>query len=85
MDWSRQAPLSTGIPRQEEWSGCHFFLPGNLPNPGIEPTAPSVPAAQADKFSATEPPGKPDLKNQSLCIPDTFLFKPFQLFCKLLL
>ena len=32
-----QAPLSTGIPRQEHWSGLLFPPPGDLPNPGIKP------------------------------------------------
>ena len=25
---AHQAPLSTGFPRQEYWSGCHFLLQG---------------------------------------------------------
>ena len=78
------APLSTGIFKQEDWSGCHFFLPGNLPNPGIEPTVPPMSPVLAGNFFTTEPPGDPDLKHESLCIPDIFLFKSFQLFCKLL-
>ena len=36
-----QAPLSMGFPRQEYWSGLPFPAPGHLPDPGIEPTAPS--------------------------------------------
>ena len=31
------APLS--IPRQEYWSSLPFSLPGDLPDPGIEPTS----------------------------------------------
>ena len=31
-----QAPLSTGLSRQEYWSGLPFPSPGHLPNPGIE-------------------------------------------------
>ena len=31
-----QAPLSTGLGRQEYWSGLSFPSPGHLPNPGIE-------------------------------------------------
>ena len=34
--WARQAPLSTGFFRQENWSGLPFPSPGDLPNPGIE-------------------------------------------------
>ena len=36
-----QAPLSVGFPRQEYWSGFPFPSPGDLPDPGIEPTSPS--------------------------------------------
>ena len=36
---ARQAPLSMGFPRQEYWSGFPFPSPGDLPNPGIEPTS----------------------------------------------
>ena len=34
------APLSMGFPRQEFWSGLPFLSPGDLPDPGIEPTHP---------------------------------------------
>ena len=42
---ARQASLSMGFSRQEYWSGLPFPSPGDLPNPGIEPTSP---AWQAD-------------------------------------
>ena len=45
---ARQAPLSMGFPRQEYWSGLPFASPGNLPDPGIEPTSPAL---QADSLS----------------------------------
>ena len=32
---AHQAPLSTGLPRQEYWSGLPFCSPGDLPDPGI--------------------------------------------------
>ena len=32
-----KAPLSTGFPRQEYWSGLPFPSPGDIPDPGIEP------------------------------------------------
>ena len=35
--------------------GCHGPPPGDLPNPGIEPTSPT---SQADSLPS-EPPGKP--------------------------
>ena len=43
-----QAPLSMGFSRQESWSGVPFPIPGDLPNPGIEPTSPAFSALAAD-------------------------------------
>ena len=37
-----QAPLSMGCPRQEYWSGLPRPSPGDLPDPGIEPTSPAL-------------------------------------------
>ena len=34
-----QAPLSVGLSRQEYWSGWPCPPPGDLPDPGIEPTS----------------------------------------------
>ena len=56
---SRQAPLSMRFSRQEDWSGLPFPPPGDLPDPGIEPTSPVSPAL-ASGFFTTEPPGKPE-------------------------
>ena len=50
-----QAPLSVGFSRQEHWNGLSCPLPGDLPNPGIEPGSPAL---QADS-SLSEPPGMP--------------------------
>ena len=59
--------------RQEYWSGLPFPPPGDLPNPGTEPTAPETPGTEptapetpalAGRFFTTEPPGKPYLKIQ---------------------
>ena len=44
--------------RQEYWSALPCPHPGDLPEPGIEPTSPASPALQAGSLS-TEPPGKP--------------------------
>ena len=52
---AHQAPLSVGFSRQEHWSGLSCPLPGDLPNPGIEPGSPAL---QADS-SLSEPPGMP--------------------------
>ena len=45
---ARQAPLSMGFPRLECGSELPFPSPGDLPDPGIEPTSP---ACQADSSS----------------------------------
>ena len=47
-----------GFSRQECWSGLPFPTPGDLPDPGIEPTSPPSPAL-ADGFFTTAPPVKP--------------------------
>ena len=52
-----QAPLSTGIFKEEYWSGLPFPPPGDL-NPGIEPASPVYPALQANSLP-TEPLRKP--------------------------
>ena len=36
-----QTPLSMGFPRQVTWSGLPFPSPGDIPDPGIEPTSPA--------------------------------------------
>ena len=50
--------LSMGVPRKEYWSGLPFPIPGDLPDPGIEPMSPVSPAL-AGGFFTTVPPGKP--------------------------
>ena len=37
-----QAPPSMGFSRQEYWSGSPLPSPGDLPDPGIEPTSPTL-------------------------------------------
>ena len=56
-----QAPLSMGFSRQEYWSGFPFPSPGDLPNPGIEPSFLTSPALVGVSFttSTTWPPVKP--------------------------
>ena len=44
---AHQAPLSVEFPRQEYWSGLLFPIPGDLPDPGIEPKNSVSPALQA--------------------------------------
>ena len=47
---AHQAPLSMGFSRQEYWSGLPCPPPGNLPNPGLEPSS-------LGRFFTREPPG----------------------------
>ena len=47
MDYSPPTPLSMAFSRQEYWSGLPFPSPGDLPDPGIEPTSPAL---QADSL-----------------------------------
>ena len=39
---ARQAPLSMEFSRQGYWSGFPFPSPGDLSDPGIEPTSPAL-------------------------------------------
>ena len=55
---AHQAPLSKEFSRQEYWSGFPFPPPGNLPDPGIEPTS-LVSPALAGGFFTIMPHGKP--------------------------
>ena len=49
------APLSLAFPRREYWSGLSCPSPGDLPDPGIEPTSPAL----AGRCLTAEPPEKP--------------------------
>ena len=53
-----QAPLSMGFPRQDGWSGLPFPFLGDLPDPVIKPSFPTL----AGEFFTTEPPEKPLIK-----------------------
>ena len=57
---AHQAPLSVGFSRQEYWSGLPRPPPGDLPNPGIEPTSLVSPALAGGFFitSATREAAK---------------------------
>ena len=47
-----QAPPSMEFSRQKYWSGLTFPSPGDLPDPGIEPSSPML---QADALTSEEP------------------------------
>ena len=51
---AHQAPLSVGFSGHEYFSGLLFPPPGDLPDPGIEPTSPAL----AGELFTAEPPGK---------------------------
>ena len=53
-------PLSTGLPRQQYWSGLPRPSPGDLTDSGIESIPPTL---QADSLPA-EPQGKPNLRER---------------------
>ena len=57
MDYIPAGSSVHGIPQEEYWSGLLFLCPGDLPDPGIEPTSPLSPAL-AGRFFTSEPPGK---------------------------
>ena len=55
---AHQAPLSTGFPRQEYWSGLPCPPPGHLLNPGITPKSLTFHTLATDSLPPV-PPGKP--------------------------
>ena len=48
-----QALLSMGFPRQEYWSGLPSLPPGDLPDPGMEPTSLTSPALAGGFFTTS--------------------------------
>ena len=54
---AHQAPLSLGFARQEYWGGLSCPPPGDLPDPGMEPTSPAL---QVDSLSLSYQ-GSPDV------------------------
>ena len=64
---AQQVPLSMELFRQEYWSGLPCPPPGDLPNPGTEPTSPVSPVL-ADGFFISVPPEKPHLSLLNLLI-----------------
>ena len=55
ISWTvaHQAPLSVGFSRQENWSELPLAPPGDLPNPGMEPTSLSSPALAGGFFNTS--------------------------------
>ena len=52
---AQQAPLSMGFSRQEHQNGLPCLSPGNLPDPGIEPTSLMSPALAGMFFTTSAP------------------------------
>ena len=44
-----QVPLSMEFPREEYWSGLSCPPPADLPNPGMEPSSPSLATREAQR------------------------------------
>ena len=54
----RQAPLSVGFSRQEDWSGLLCLPPGDLCHPGIEPASLMSPALGGGCSVTRKPSGR---------------------------
>ena len=50
---AHQAPLSMGFSRQDYWSGLPCPLPGDLPDPGIEPGSCTFPTLAGALFTTS--------------------------------
>ena len=50
---AHQAPMSMGFSRQEYWSGSPFPPPGDLPDPGIEPSSLRSPVLAGGFFTSS--------------------------------
>ena len=61
-----QAPLPTGLSRQECWGGLPCPPPGELPDPGIETVPPVATALQADSL----PLSYWEAPIRAYCMPD---------------
>ena len=58
MHYSPSGSSCLEFSRQEDTDvGCHFFIPGDVPDPGIKPASLASPALTG-RFFTTEPPGK---------------------------
>ena len=72
------APLPMGFPRQEYWSGLPFPSPGDLADPGIEPSSPAL----AGRCFSTELPMErrrpwhPYTLGFGFCLPSVLVTSP---------
>ena len=77
-----QGPLSMKFSRQECWSGLPFPIPGNHPDPGINPES-ILPPTLAGGFFTTVPPRKPGMYINLISIKPGKKRKQWPLFCLL--
>ena len=54
-----------GFSRQEYWSGLPCPPPGDLPNPGIEPTSPAL---QGDSLPSEPPRKQIEMEAYNRCV-----------------
>ena len=73
-----RAPLYMGFFRQEYWSGLPFLLPGDLPDPGMEPMFPVSATMTGGFFTSRHqrsPPFylQPNKKQREVCFHNNTL------------
>ena len=71
---SHQVSLSMGFSRQEYWSGWPCFLPGDLPNPGIEPVSPMSPILAGGFFTTCTTWAAQDIVHACILIYTSHLY-----------
>ena len=78
MDYTCQAPLSKGFPRQEYWSGLSFPFPGDIPDPVIELESPAWRADSSPQSHLGSPLLFIDFicSSVSLLIPSSWFIPP---------
>ena len=70
---AHQAPLYTGLSRQEHWGGLPCSPPGDLPHPGIKLVSPAP--VNCRWILYCEPPGKPHIDNDKKVTAPSFMNK----------
>ena len=66
-----KAPLSMGFPRQQYWNGLPLPSPGDISDPGTEPT---YPALQADSLPAELRGDKYTKPNTKFALPSNIVY-----------
>ena len=66
---AHKAPLSMEFSKQEYWNGLPIPTPGDLPNPGTEPTSLMSPALASEFFTTSDTREAPRAEYASLTIP----------------